>query len=169
MTTDKSVKTFKRSKLSSAVKLSLSLLAIGAIAHNPVTFAQESDDADDTLDSGVEEVVVTGQRRSLQNAQDIKQFSEVVVDSISADDIGALPDRSVTESLQRVPGVAINRFQGSNDPDHFAAEGSGVVVRGLTYVRSELNGRDSFTANNGRGLSFADVPSELLGGVDVFY
>src|SRR5690606_26446401 len=44
----------------------------------------------------------------------------------------------------------------------------GVVVRGLTYVRSEFNGREAFTANNGRALSFADVPSELLGGVDVF-
>jgi len=166
MTAEISVKNFKRNKISSAVKLSLSLLAMGAISSGPSIFAQEAEDADAI--EGVEEVVVTGQRRSLQNAQDIKQFSEVVVDSISADDIGALPDRSVTESLQRVPGVAINRFAGSDDPDHFSAEGSGVVVRGLTYVRSELNGRDSFTANNGRGLSFADVPAELLGGVDVF-
>jgi TonB-dependent receptor len=42
------------------------------------------------------------------------------------------------------------------------------VVRGLNFVRSELNGRDTFSANNGRALSFADVPSELMGGVDVF-
>ena len=115
-----------------------------------------------------QEIIVTGIRRSLQSAQAIKRNSEVVVDSISAEDIGALPDRSVTEALQRVPGVSISRFSAGVDPDHFSTEGSGVVVRGLTYTRSEINGRDSFSANNGRGLSFADVPSELLGGVDVF-
>ena len=114
------------------------------------------------------DIVVTGIRQSLQNAQSIKKNSEVVVDSISAQDIGSLPDRSITEALQRVPGVSINRFAAGNDPDHFSVQGSGVVVRGLTYTRSELNGRDTFTANNGRGLSFADVPAELVGGVDVF-
>ena len=113
-------------------------------------------------------IVVTGIRRSLQRSQDIKKESGVIQDSISAEDIGALPDRSVTEALQRIPGVAIDRFAAGRDPDHFSTEGSGVVVRGLTYVRSELNGRDTFTANNGRGLSFSDVPAELLGGVDVF-
>ncbi|WP_380787719.1 TonB-dependent receptor [Sphingomonas sp. R86521] len=118
--------------------------------------------------AGNDDVVVTGIRRSLQSAQAIKKNSEVVVDSISAEDIGALPDRSVTEALQRVPGVSISHFSAGVDPDHFSTEGSGVVVRGLTYTRSEINGRDSFSANNGRGLSFADVPSELLGGVDVF-
>jgi TonB-dependent receptor len=113
-------------------------------------------------------IIVTGIRASLRRSRDIKRDSDVTVDSITAEDISALPDRSVTEAIQRIPGVAINRFAAGVDPDHFSAEGSGVTVRGLTYVRSELNGRDSFTANNGRGLSFADVPSELLGGVDVF-
>jgi len=113
-------------------------------------------------------IVVTGIRRSLKRSQDIKRESDVIVDSVTAEDISALPDRSVTEALQRIPGVAIDRFAAGRDPDHFSTEGSGVVVRGLTYVRSELNGRDTFTANNGRGLSFSDVPSELLGGVDVF-
>ena len=117
---------------------------------------------------GGEEIVVTGIRQSLRSSQAIKRNSDVVVDSVTAEDIGALPDRSVTEALQRIPGVSISRFAGSNDPDHFSVEGSGVVVRGLTYVRSELNGRDTFSANNGRGLSFSDVPAELMGGVDVF-
>jgi TonB-dependent receptor len=116
-----------------------------------------------------DEIIVTGIRRSLANAQEIKRNSETVVDSITAQDIGALPDRSVTEALQRVPGVAINRFAGTNDPDHFSVEGSGVVVRGLNFVRSEFNGRDAFAAGvGGQALSFADVPSELLGRVDVF-
>ena len=89
-----------------------------------------------------------GIRQSLANAQAIKRNADTVVDAITAQDIGALPDRSVTEALQRVPGVSINRFAGSNDPDHFSVEGSGVVVRGLNFVRSEFNGRDAFAAPN---------------------
>ena len=127
-----------------------------------------SDPVEETTTPADGAIIVTGIRRSLQKARDIKRNSDVVVDSISADDISALPDRSVTEALQRIPGVAIDRFSAGRDPDHFSTEGSGVVVRGLTYTRSELNGRDTFTANNGRGLSFSDVPAELLGGVDVF-
>jgi TonB-dependent receptor len=129
--------------------------------------AEETTPTNDPAEGG-EEIVVTGIRQSLRSSQAIKRNSDVVVDSVTAEDIGALPDRSVTEALQRIPGVAIDRFNAGSDPDRFSAEGSGVVVRGLSYVRSELNGRDSFSANNGRGLSFGDVPSELLGGVDVF-
>jgi TonB-dependent receptor len=114
------------------------------------------------------EIIVTGIRQSLANAQNIKRRADTVVDAITAEDIGALPDRSVTEALQRVPGVAINRFAGSNDPDHFSVEGSGVVIRGLNFVRSEFNGRDTFSANAGRVLSFADVPAELVGSVEVY-
>ncbi len=115
-----------------------------------------------------DDIIVRGFRESLMSAQSRKQNSSVIQDSVTAEDIGALPDRSVTETLQRIPGISINRFAAGIDPDHFSVEGSGVVVRGLTYVRSEFNGRDAFTANNGRALGFADVPSELLGGVDVF-
>lgn len=116
----------------------------------------------------METVTVTGIRASLSSAQAIKQNADTFVDSISAEDIGALPDASVTETLARIPGVSINRFAGTNDPDHFSAEGSGIVIQGLSYVRSELNGRDTFGANNGRSLGFADVAPELLTGVDVF-
>lgn len=119
-------------------------------------------------DNDIEEVVVTGLRGSLQSAQDIKFDAETFVDSIVADDIANLPDRSVTETLQRIPGVTIDRFVSRGDPEHFSGEGSGVAVRGLTQVRGEINGRDGFTANGGRSLSFEDVPPELLAGVDVY-
>lgn len=113
-------------------------------------------------------VVVTGIRASVEKAQDIKRDADTFVDSVSATDIGALPDRSVTETLSRIPGVTIDHFLSQGDPEHFSAEGSGVQVRGLTQVRSELNGGDSFSANGGRALSFQDVPSELMSGVDVY-
>ena len=114
------------------------------------------------------EIIVTGQRASIANALSIKRNANQIVDSISADDIGKLPDRSVTETLQRITGVTIDHFISRQDPDHFSVEGSGVNIRGLTFVRSELNGRDAFSANGGRVLSFEDVPPELLAGVDVY-
>ena len=147
-------------------------LALGAIALSPAVNAQSAPAADDAKDQQSDdvdaEIVVTGLRRSLETAQEIKKNADVFVDSITSEDIGALPDRSVTEALQRVPGVSISRFAAGADPDHFSIEGSGVVVRGLPQVRSELNGRDTFSANSGRFLSFSDVPPELLGGVDVY-
>jgi TonB-dependent receptor len=137
-------------------------------ADAPETRVADSTQVDDSAAEGGDEIVVTGIRQSLANSQNIKRNADTVVDAITAEDIGALPDRSVTEALQRVPGVAINRFAGSNDPDHFSVEGSGVVIRGLNFVRSEFNGRDTFSANAGRSLGFADVPAELLGSVEVY-
>lgn len=113
-------------------------------------------------------ILVTGFRQSLQTAQSIKEKADTVVDVITAEDIGALPDRSVAETLQRVPGVNIGRFEKTSDPTRFSVEGSGVIIRGLPYVRSELNGREIFSANGGRSLSFEDVSPELVGRVEVF-
>jgi TonB-dependent receptor len=155
---------FAHSKVAAAVRASLPLLTAGSLMTGMQAMAADASKSDEDL----EEVVVSGMRQSLQSAQEIKMNATEIVDSITAEDISALPDRSVTEALQRIPGVAINRFAAGRDPDHFSVEGSGVVVRGLTYVRSEVNGRDAFTANNGRSLNFADIPAELLGGVDVY-
>src|SRR5690606_36911941 len=113
-------------------------------------------------------VQVTGLRGSLMRAQDLKQDAEQIIDSVTAQDIGALPDRSVTETLKRVSGVTVTGFAARDDTDHFSAEGSGVMIRGLTFVRGELNGRDVFSANGGRGLSFEEIPAELMAGVDVY-
>jgi TonB-dependent receptor len=153
---------------------SASSLALCAIAAQPA-FAQAGNapgktpppPAAENADQDAE-IVVTGYRKALQKAQNIKRDANTVVDVITAEDIGALPDRSVAEALQRVPGVNISRFEQRNDPDRFSVEGSGVIIRGLPYVRSELNGRDIFSANGGRELSFNDVSPELLGRVEVF-
>ncbi|PXA93881.1 TonB-dependent receptor, partial [Nostoc sp. 3335mG] len=160
-------------RTSTALRTGASALALALLAAGAPAWAQEASQPAEPQDQAPpeaagDEIIVQGYRQSLQSAQSIKRNSDVIVDSVTAEDIGALPDRSVTETLQRIPGVTINRFAAGVDPDHFSVEGSGVVVRGLTYVRSEFNGREAFSANNGRSLSFADVPSEMLGGVDVF-
>jgi TonB-dependent receptor len=157
-----------------SLRTGASLFAVGVLLASTGAYAQDNPpqnpppaDNAPVADDGTP-IVVSGIRQSLATAQNIKRNSDTVVDAITAQDIGALPDRSVTEALQRVPGVEINRFAGSNDPDHFSVEGSGVAIRGLTFVRSEFNGRTSFAAGvNGQALNFADVPSELLGSVIV--
>ncbi|MXO94151.1 TonB-dependent receptor [Erythrobacter arachoides] len=138
-----------------------------------VAFAQQ------TVDDEMEEqsdpdatpedvIIVSGFRAALENAQNLKENADTVGDFLSAEDIGALPDRSVAEALQRVPGVTIDRFIGNNDPDRFSVEGSGVVIRGLPFVMAELNGRDVFSANGGRGLDFNTVSPELLGRIEIW-
>ena len=113
-------------------------------------------------------IIITGTRRALRTSQQIKKNADTVVDSITATDIGAFPDKSVAEALQRVPGITVNRFAATADTAHFSAEPSGVIIRGLPQVRSEFNGRDTFSANSGRGISWTDITPELLAGVDVY-
>src|SRR5690606_39016305 len=98
-----------------------SLLAIGCLLASATAHAQDDPVPADAADDD-NLIIVTGIRASLANAQSIKRNADTVVEAITAQDIGALPDRSVTEALQRVPGISINRFAGSNDPDHFSVE-----------------------------------------------
>ncbi len=147
-----------------------SMVALTAVAMlaAPV-HAQDTKAGDDksASDKG-SEVVVVGVRRSLKSAQQIKRDADTVVDSITANDIGAFPDKSVAEALQRVAGVTVSRFAATGDTAHFSAEPSGVLVRGLSQVRSEFNGRDTFSANSSRGLSWGDVSPELMARVDTY-
>lgn len=145
-------------------KFKKSLLALCVMAAAVPTFAQDSTVQEDD----VEEVVVTGMRQALGSAQDIKRNAATVVESITSKDLGAFPDKSVAEALQRVAGITVNRFAASDDTAHFSAEPSGVVVRGLNQVRTEFNGRDSFSANSSRGLGWGDVSPELMSGVDTY-
>ncbi|HEV7608376.1 MAG TPA: TonB-dependent receptor [Steroidobacteraceae bacterium] len=154
------------------IRRNLGLLTTSALALTAPAFAQTASDGAQSAKDGdaedVGEVVVTGIRRQLETSQARKQTATELVDAITADDIGALPDRSVTEVLQRIPGLAIGRVPAPRDADRIAIEGSGVTIRGLSWVRSELNGHTAFSAKNSRTLGFEDIPPELLAGVDVY-
>lgn len=152
-----------------------------ALAAAQPALAQVADEDEDTVTEespgGIPEelddenvIIVTGFAQSLKSAQEFKENADTVVDVITAEDIGALADRSVAEALQRVPGVNIGRFEKTSDPTRFSVEGTGVIIRGLpdNFGRSELNGRDIFSATGGRSLSFEDVSPELVGRVEVY-
>ncbi|WP_269514087.1 TonB-dependent receptor [Brevundimonas subvibrioides] len=139
-------------------------VAMGAMATSAL--AQTPSTSQETV---VDEVVVTGFRRSLQAAIDVKRNENSIVDSISAEDIADFPDLNLAESLQRVPGVQIDRDGG---------EGRSINVRGLSsdFVRVRLNGlealattggRDQGRANRNRGFDFNVFASELFNSITV--
>lgn len=104
-------------------------------------------------------VLVTASRVNLATTQGIKRDRSEIVDAIAADDITRLPDFSVGEALQRVTGVQIARDRG---------EGGTAAIRGLTQMATTLNGREVFTAGNGRNLDFNDIAADLVAGIDVY-
>lgn len=116
----------------------------------------------------VDEVIVTGIRASLQKAAELKRDAPQVIDVITAEDVGKLPDANVAEALQRVTGVQITRVFG---------EGQTVSVRGLQQVRVEVDGRTllGFSARLsppeneqlGRSSGLDSVPSSLFGRLEV--
>jgi iron complex outermembrane receptor protein len=120
-----------------------------------------------TGEGGLEEVVVTGVRQSLENAIETKRDAAAVVDAISAEDVGKFPTENLAESLQRVTGVQISRFRG---------EGQTVTIRGLPSEFSlvQLNGRTLTSALGASGSSlsrsfdFTILPSEFVSSVEVY-
>jgi TonB-dependent receptor len=140
-------------------RVSLIALACGVsfVALNAAANAQSGD---------METVVVTGIRASLHSSQEIKQNASGVVDAITAEDIGKFPDTNLAESIQRIPGVTIDRNNG---------EGARVTVRGFgpNYNLVTLNGRsmpgsiNQGTATSTRSFDFANLSSDNIAGITV--
>jgi iron complex outermembrane receptor protein len=144
-------------------------LAVAGAASAQATGAQTQNVAAAAEEEKLETIIVTGIRASLETAVEIKRNADTFVDSITASDVTSLPDLSVAEALQRVPGVTVTRFPyGGASPDFPSPEGRGNLIRGLGFIRSEFNGRDAFSANGGRALDWSSIPPELVGAVDVY-
>ncbi|KAB7648830.1 TonB-dependent receptor [Polymorphobacter fuscus] len=152
---------------------SVAALAIGLLLPT-MAAAQTSPATDPPVDNG--DIIVTGIRASLDRSIDIKRNSFGVVDAISAIDIGKFPDTNLAESLQRIPGVSIDRVNG---------EGSKVTVRGFgpSFNLVTLNGRTMPTASvatvgqdqqgdgaagTGRSFDFANLASEGVKTLEVY-
>ncbi|MBE7218810.1 MAG: TonB-dependent receptor [Caulobacteraceae bacterium] len=135
--------------------------------------AADADAAIATQDATGPDIVVLGVRGAQRAAINIKRTAPQIVDSIVAEDIGKLPDTTIADSLQRVPGVQITRDAG---------EGAGVNIRGIPQVLTTLNGElfldaGAPTQQGGQSTAgssiaqaqpnFGDVPPSLFAGVDV--
>lgn len=143
---------FKRNLLASAVA-GCALAGVGQLA-----IAQEGEQAQGA--SMLEEVIVTGVRQALTSAMDEKRDASGVVDVINAEDIGKFPDTNLAESLQRIPGVSINREGG---------EGKFVTVRGFGpgFNVVTLNGRQLTSENINRDFEFDTLASEMVSSIVV--
>ena len=106
-------------------------------------------------------IVVTGIRRSLQNSIQIKRNSASVVEAVSAEEIGKLPDASIAESIARLPGIAAQRVKGRAEI---------VSIRGFSpdFTTVLLNGRQQASSGFNRAVEFDQYPSELMASVVVY-
>lgn len=143
----------KRSLLNLSILAGLMLLPGHALAQ------QEDDQAVQTPDD-TEVILVRGLRSSLVQSMNNKRFADSVTDSITATDIGKLPDATIADSLQRITGVQINRSGG---------EGSSVNIRGANQVATTLNGEQMLSAGSVTTVqpNFTDIPSTMVSGLDV--
>ena len=135
--------------------VSLLAFAGGAAAQD----APAQPDPDEATE--IDEIVVTGIRAAIQNSIAAKRNNSSIVEVITAEDIGKLPDVSIAESLARLPGLTSQRLDGRSQV---------ISVRGLgpDFTTALLNGREQVSSGDNRGVEFDQYPSELLSGVTVY-
>ncbi len=154
----------KRNLLSVALASATLMLTTGVHAQTveqaetqDATSQQEDEDAATTLDR----VTVTGIRRGIEDAIEAKRESNSIVEAISAEDIGKLPDTSIADSIARLPGLTAQRFGGRPQE---------INIRGFAgdFSTTLLNGREQVSLGNNRGVEFDQYPSELVNQVLVY-
>ena len=130
----------------------------------PVPNAQQVQDAQAqqaATDAAAPDIVVTGLRAGLATSARTKRESALIVDSVSAEDVGKLPDVSIADSLARLPGVTAQRIDGRDQK---------LSIRGLgpDFTTTLLNGREQVTTGDNRGVEFDQYPSEFFKNVNVY-
>ncbi len=139
--------------------LSRSLLRMAIAAVLPATAALPAAAQEQPAELG--DVYVTGIRVGIQNAIETKRESTSIVEAVSAEDIGKLPDTSIAESISRLPGLTSQRAEG---------RASAISLRGTDpgFTTALLNGREQVSTGDNRSVEFDQYPSELLSSVLVY-
>lgn len=139
-----------------------SILALIATVAAPASaFAQEAAEASSATDEDGSEIIVTGLRKSLQEAIQTKKEAIGIVEAISSKDIGVLPGATIAESLARLPGLNTIRDRGND---------SQAAIRGLgpRMVLGLINGREMASSEPDRNVRWEIFPSEIVQGVNVY-
>lgn len=138
-------------RLSLACSTAALALSCGSVAYAQAAAPSDTAEAEDAG----QEIVVSGIRASLERSQTIKQNSASVVEALSAEDIGKLPQSSVADSLGRLAGLAGERRAGRV---------SGISVRGFRedFVGTTMNGRELIGIGDNRGVEYDLYPSEII-------
>lgn len=141
---------------SRAARFSATSLFVLATALAAPAFAQDAPGAEDE-----DEIVITGYRRALADAIEVKREADNIVEAVTAEDLGQLPDVSIGEALARLPGLATNRDRGNSTE---------ISVRGLgpDLSNTYLNGREIVSGEASRNVRYEQYPSELLSGATVY-
>jgi iron complex outermembrane receptor protein len=152
---------FKRNLLSVALASATMMLAAGAQAQTAEEQAQQPSAQQQDKAKTLDTVVVTGIRRGIENAIETKQANSSIVEAISAEDVGKLPDTSIADSIARLPGLTAQRFGGRPQE---------INIRGFSgdFSTTTLNGREQVSTGDNRGVEFDQYPSELLDSAVVY-
>jgi iron complex outermembrane receptor protein len=134
--------------------------AASAATATQATGADQSANPTPQADEG-SAIVVTGFRASLQNAVNKKKKSDQIVESVSAEDIGKLPDASIGEAIARLPGITSQRLSGRADV---------ISIRGFgpDYSTTLLNGREQTSTGDNRAVQFDQYPAEVINQVNIY-
>lgn len=146
-----------RTKFMGGRGVSTLAIAISAFALPSAALAQDVP-ADDAAGG---EIIVTGFRASLENAVNKKKSSDQIVESVSAEDIGKLPDASIAESIARLPGLTSQRLSGRSNS---------ITIRGFApdFSTTLLNGREQTSTGDNRAVEYDQYPSEMISQVNVY-
>ena len=147
-------KKFKLTRVSQACLFALSVSTLPLLAAEEAQLAKKP-----TENQDVEIITVSGVRGSIVQSMNTKRFASEIMDGISAEDIGQLPDENIAEALQRITGIQMTR-----DAD---GEGSTIQIRGISNNNVEINGQTTSGTGSDRSVNFQDLPSELFSSIEV--
>jgi iron complex outermembrane receptor protein len=159
---------FKRNLLSAALASAILMQAHAVQAQTDDEVAQTTEEADEARTrrereepTKLDAVEVSGIRAGIEKALEIKRESTSIVDVVSAEDLGKLPDVSIADSIARLPGLAAQRVAG---------RASTVSIRGLAgdYGTTLMNGREQVSVGDNRTVEFDQFPAELINQVIVY-
>jgi TonB-dependent receptor len=131
------------------------------LAANPALAQQQAAATTGSTDEALETITITGVRAAIETAINVKQRSDNIVEVVSAEDIGKLPDTSIAESISRLPGLTSQRADG---------RASDISIRGTDpqFATGLLNGREQVSTSDNRNIEYDQYPAELMSGVVVY-
>ncbi len=150
----------KRSIFTTGISGSAMALSLAIAATPQMAMAQDADEAEEAVDEDGT-IIVSGFRAALESAVNEKRRSDLILESVTAEDIGKLPDDSIGESIARLPGVTSQRLNGRANV---------IAIRGLgpDFSQTLLNGREQTSTGDSRAVEFDQYPSEVVNQVVVY-
>lgn len=142
-----------------SISSTVTAILLAAAGHSQA--ADEGPASTSSEDQPLEEVVVSGIRKGIEDAVSAKKSSSSIIEEVSSEDIGKLPDASIAESIARLPGIAAQRTNGRAQT---------LAIRGLgpDFTVTTLNGREQASINDNRTVEFDQYPAELVSAVKIY-